>query len=103
MKRYRSDPKIVREGVRQSIGIGVLLVMAGFAVAGPSGVLAWGRNQQELEVRRTELAQLTTERDELKNRVDLLDPRHVDRDFATELVRSRLNVAHPDDKVMLLH
>ncbi len=102
MKRYRSDPKMLRDGARQAIAVMVLLGIAGMAIAGPSGVLAWGHNQQELEARRVELAQLTVQRDALQNRVDLLDPRHVDRDFATELVRSRLNVADQNDKVMLL-
>lgn len=89
--------------MRQGVAVCVLLIMAGFAIAGPSGLLAWQRNEQELDVRSAELAQLTAQRDQLRNRVQLLDPRHVDRDLATELVRRGLDVAHPDDKIMLLH
>lgn len=55
-----------------------------------------------LEQRQQEVAQLNAQRDELKNRVALLDPRHADPDLAGELLRSNLNVVHPDEMVMLL-
>ncbi|WP_371710871.1 septum formation initiator family protein [Novosphingobium sp. BW1] len=79
-----------------------LLLMGAFAVAGPSGLLAWGENQRVLEQRRTSLADLQDERDRLRNRVNLLAPDHVDPDLAGELLRSNLNVARPDEKVLLL-
>ena len=79
-----------------------LLLLGGFALAGPSGVLAWGENQRLLAERRGEITQLVRERDELRNRVALLDPRHADPDLAGELLRSNLNVAHPDEMVMLI-
>ena len=72
------------------------------AVAGPSGILAWGENARLLEQREHEVVVLKAERDELRNRVDLLDPRHTDPDLAGELLRSNLNVVHPDEMVMLL-
>jgi cell division protein FtsB len=46
---------------------------------------------------------LTAQRDEIKNRVALLDPNHVDPDLAGQLMRSQLNVVHPDEMVMLLN
>ena len=55
-----------------------------------------------LELRQKEVQQLTAQRDELRNRVALLDPRHADPDLAGELLRSNLNVVHPDEMVMLL-
>ena len=79
-----------------------LLVMGGFALAGPSGLIAWSDNQRLLEERRAEIARLLDERDQLSNRVALLDPRHADPDLTGELLRSNLNVAHPDEMVMLL-
>ena len=39
----------------------------------------------------------------VSNRVALLDPRHADADLAGELLRRNLNVAHPDEMVMLLN
>lgn len=79
-----------------------LLLMGGVAVAGPSGLLAWSENLHRLDLRDAEIAALTHERDQLRNRVDLLNPRHADPDLAGELLRSNLNVAHPDEMVMLL-
>lgn len=76
--------------------------MGGFAIAGPSGVLAWSEQSRVLEARQHELATLKAERDDLRNRVDLLDPKHADPDLTGELLRSHLNVVHPDEMVMLL-
>jgi cell division protein FtsB len=102
MKKSRIEPRLAREGMVQGVALAFLLVLAGFAIAGPSGVLAWGENQRLLAERRAEVAQLSRERDDLRNRVALLDPRHMDPDLAGELLRSNLNVAHPDEMVMLL-
>lgn len=103
MRKTRPEPKIARESMVQGLGLICLLMLGGFAIAGPSGMLAWGENQQMLKQRRAEIAVLTQERDELRNRVALLDPRHADPDLAGELLRSNLNVAHPDEMVMLLN
>jgi cell division protein FtsB len=88
--------------VTEGIALACLLLFAGIAIAGPSGVLAWGENRRLLEQRQQQVMRLTAERDELQNRVDHLDPRHVDPDLAGELVRRDLNVVHPDEMVMLL-
>src|SRR5262249_7260210 len=96
LKKSRVEPKLAREGLVQGFALVCLLILAGFSLAGPSGVLAWAENQRTLAERRDEVAKLTKERDELRNRVALLDPRHMDPDLAGELLRSNLNVAHPD-------
>jgi cell division protein FtsB len=102
MKMLRADPKLPRESLAQGVALVCLLVMGGFALAGPSGILAWSENLRLLDVRRAEIVVLEHERDQLHNRVALLDPRHADADLAGELLRSNLNVAHPDEMVMLL-
>lgn len=79
-----------------------LFLLGAFAIAGPSGIIAWSENQRLLESRLHQIAQLDAERDELRNRVELLDPKHADPDLAGQLLRSQLNVAHPDEMVMLL-
>jgi cell division protein FtsB len=99
----KRDPKLPRESLVQGFALVCLLVLAGFSLAGPSGILAWAENQRLLVERRQEVQQLAHERDELRNRVALLDPRHMDPDLAGELLRSNLNVAHPDEMVMLLN
>lgn len=76
--------------------------MGGLSLAGPSGLLAWSENNRLLAERHKEIEQLILERDELKNRVALVDPNHVDPDMAGELLRKNLNVVHPDEMVMML-
>lgn len=102
MQTLRPVPRLARESLTQGVALVCLLVMGGWALAGPSGLLAWSESQRLLEQRRTEIAQLTTKREQLQNRVNLLNPRHADPDLTGELLRSNLNVAHPDEMVMLL-
>lgn len=102
MRRSRNEPKLPRETVTQGIALAVLLAMGGFAIAGPSGLLAWSEQSNMLEVRQQELAKLQAERNDLRNRVALLNPSHADPDLAGELLRSDLNVVHPDEMVMML-
>jgi cell division protein FtsB len=70
------------------------------ALVGPSGFLAWSDNNRLLAERQAEVKQLIAERDVLKNRVALLDPRNTDSDLAGQLLRDDLNVVHPDELVM---
>ncbi|MEH6828355.1 FtsB family cell division protein [Parasphingorhabdus sp.] len=79
-----------------------LLAIAGYAVLGPTGVLAWGEYQAKLETRGVELAKLQTERAALKNRVELLDPQGADPDLIGELLRKKVNVVHPDEIIVPL-
>lgn len=102
MRGGKHEPRIQRERVTQAFALSALLLMAGMAVFGPSGLLAWSENNRLLDQRQKELQQLALERDDLKNRVALLDPRGVDPDIAGELLRKDLNVVHPDEMVMLL-
>ncbi len=94
---------MVRERVSQGLALFCLLAMGGWVLFGPSGLMAWSENNRMLAERQKELQQLNTQRDELKNRVALLDPNHVDPDMAGQLLRAQLNVVHPDEMVMLLH
>lgn len=102
MRKPASEPKMAKDSLSQGLALVCLLVLGGFALAGPSGILAWGENQRLLEQRLAEAKVLQAERDEIRNRVRLLDPRHMDSDLAGELLRKDLNVVHPDEKVMLL-
>ena len=91
-----------KDATSQLLALGFLLFLGGMALAGPGGLLAWGESNALFEQRQAEIAVLTAERDRLQNRVDLLDPNHADPDLSGELVRSKLNVLHPDEVVILL-
>jgi cell division protein FtsB len=87
---------------RQAAALAVLLGIAGFAIAGPTGLLAWSENAAALKQRKQEIARLSAERDALRNRVRLLDPDATDPDLASELVREQLGVIHEDEVVITL-
>ena len=79
-----------------------LVLMAGIAVAGPSGLLAWSDTLRTLDQRHAQLAAIEEDRSALQNKVDLLDPANADPDMVGELLRSQLNVVHPDEVVVKL-
>jgi cell division protein FtsB len=98
----RPDTSLGRERILQGLALAVLLLMGAYVIAGPSGVISWGENQRLLEQRREKLAELKLERERIRNRVELLNPQQVDPDLAGELLRENLNVARPDEMVMLI-
>jgi cell division protein FtsB len=102
MRGQRNEVIVARDSLTQAIALVCLLLMGAMVLAGPSGLLAWSENNRLLAERQKELQVLAVQRDELRNRVALLDPRQVDPDMAGELLRSNLNVVHPDEMVMLL-
>jgi cell division protein FtsB len=75
---------------------------AGYAVAGPNGLLAWGGYHRDLQTRKAELAKLEVERAQLRHRSALLDPRKADPDLADELVRKDLGLVRPDEVIIPL-
>jgi cell division protein FtsB len=102
MARKRLSNRRFRLPARRSeaVALCALLVMAGLAIAGPSGLFAWSENLRLRDARETRLAKLEIARDHLRNRVELLDPAHADPDLAGELVRSQMGVVHPDEVVI---
>jgi len=103
MRSTRHEPRFAKERAVQGMALFALLLMLGFVVAGPSGIIAWSENERLLDRQHEQEQKLAADRQRLLNRVQLLDPRHADPDLAGELLRSNLNVAHPDEMVMLLH
>ena len=81
---------------------GASCFIAGLAIAGPSGVLAWSENLRLRDQRAAQLAVLEEERATLEHRVILLDPNSADPDLVNELIRENLNVVHPDEVVVTL-
>ena len=92
--------EIAREKLVRLGALALLLVLGGLTLMGPYGVLSWGEDVAVLEKREHKIAELRARRDELQNLVERLNPEHVDPDLATELMRRKLNVAHPDEYVI---
>ena len=97
------QPRLASERLTQGLALICLLAMFGWVTVGPSGLLSWSENSRLLAQRQKELKQIESERDVLKNRVALLDPSHVDPDMAGQLLRSDLNVVHPNEMVLMLN
>ena len=99
-------PSTLRTMLRRALfPAAMLIVMAffgGYAVLGPNGVLAFGQYKHQLAVKQAQYEQLDKQRTVLKNRVALLDPKHVDPDMADELTRRQLGVVAPDEVILPL-
>ena len=93
---------LIRRAALPALALVVVGTFAGHAVAGPNGLLAWGGYHRALQERKTELAQLQQQRDEMRHRSALLDPRKADPDMADELVRKDLGLVRPDEVIIPL-
>ncbi len=93
---------LIRRAFWPALALLVVGNFAGYAVAGPNGLLAWGGYNRDLGERKVELAQLQAERERLRHRSGLLDPRKADPDIADELVRRDLGLVRPDEVIVPL-
>jgi cell division protein FtsB len=93
---------LIRRVAMPALALIVVGNFAGYAVAGPNGLLAWGGNHRSLNERKAELAQLKAERAQLRHRSALLDPKRADPDMADELVRKDLGLVRPDEVIIPL-
>ncbi len=93
---------LIRRAALPALALIVVGTFAGHAVAGPNGLLAWGGYNRDLEARQIELARLEAERETLRHRSALLDPRKADPDIADELVRKDLGLVRPDEVIVPL-
>ncbi len=93
---------LIRRAAMPALALIVVGNFAGYAVAGPNGLLAWGGYNRDLQERKAELAQLDAERKQLRHRSALLDPRKADPDLADELVRRDLGLVRPDEVIIPL-
>ena len=93
---------LIRRAAMPALALIVVGNFAGYAVAGPNGLLAWGGYHRNLNERKAELARLEAERAQLRHRSALLDPKKADPDMADELVRRDLGLVRPDEVIIPL-
>jgi cell division protein FtsB len=101
----RGRPKsigLIRRAMWPAVALLVVGTFAGHAIAGENGLFAWRGYTQQLEARKTELASLQAERNQLRHKSALLDPRKADPDLAEEMVRKDLGMVRPDEVVVPL-
>jgi len=93
---------LIRRSAIPALALIVVGTFAGHAIAGPNGLLAWGGYHRALQARQAELSQLEQQRDQLRHRSALLDPRHADPDLADEMTRKQLGLVRPDEVIVPL-
>ena len=93
----------MRRAAMPALALIIVGNFAGYAVAGPNGLLAWGGYHHDLEQRKVELSKLDAQKAALRHRSSLLDPRKADPDMADELVRRDLGLVRPDEVVVPLN
>jgi cell division protein FtsB len=99
MRKGRSI-SIIRAAAAPALALLVIGNFAGYAIAGPNGLLALGDYKQQLVQRQAVLRQVEAQRAVLAHRVALLDAKHVDPDMADELVRRDMGLARPDEVII---
>jgi cell division protein FtsB len=102
MRGRKQSLGLIRRSVLPALAVVVVGTFAGHAIAGPNGLLAWSGYHRDLQERRAELAQLEAERERLKHRSALLDPKKADPDLADEMVRKDLGLVRPDEVILSL-
>lgn len=100
--KRKTNPEEFKAKLVTAAALVALLLIASYALLGPTGIIAWADYKQSLNERSKELAKLEKERDALRNRQRLLDRDNVDPDLAGELMRKELNVVAPDEIVIPL-
>jgi len=101
----RGRPKsigLIRRAAWPAVALLVVGTFAGHAIAGQNGLFAWRGYSEQLQVRKVELAALEAERNQLRHKSALLDPRKADPDLAEEMVRKDLGMVRADEVVVSL-
>ena len=102
MGRSQKSLGLIRRSALPALALVIVGTFAGHAIAGPNGLLAWSGYHRDLEQRKVELASLEAERDRLRHRSALLNPKKADPDLADEMVRKDLGLVRPDEVILPL-
>ena len=97
LREMRRRAKVLAAPV---LGLALTGYFAYHLVEGDRGLRAWLRLSQELRAAKTNLADTTAERAALEHRVSHM-PDHVDPDLLDSQVRSSLDLAGPEDIVIM--
>ncbi|MDO6416914.1 septum formation initiator family protein [Sphingomonas sp. BIUV-7] len=83
-----------------AVALFVIAHFAGFAVFGENGLLQLAGYRQQKVDHLSTLDRLKAEKAMLEHHASLLDPRHVDPDYADELVRRQTGQVRPDEVII---
>lgn len=97
-----SPSELARRAILPSACLLVLGYFAYHAISGNTGLIAWQGYKIERAVAEAQASQVHADKVALSREVKLLDPAHVDPDYADELVRRNLGVIRPDEVIVPL-
>ena len=98
LREMRRRAKVL---VAPVLGLALTGYFAYHLVEGDRGLRAWMRITQELRQAKSNLADVATERAALDRRVANMRPDHLDPDLLDTQVRRNLEVAAPDEIVIM--
>jgi len=93
---------LARAALLPAACITVMGYFAFHAISGNAGLLAWQGYKVERASVDADAAKVAAAKASLQRQVALLDPRHVDRDYADERVRRDLGVVGPNEVIIPL-
>ena len=98
LREMRRRAKVLAAPV---FGLALIGYFAYHLVEGDRGLRAWLRVSQELRAAKASLVDIAAERTALEQRVSHMRPDHVDPDLLDSQVRATLDLAAPDEIVMM--
>jgi len=96
----RSTLSLIKSAALPAAALFIIAHFAGFAIFGENGLLQLAGYRQQKAEHLATLAKLESDRSRLQHHAALLDPRHVDPDFADELVRRQTGQVRPDEVIL---
>ena len=94
--------KRLRQSIAPVLGACVFGYFAYHAIQGERGILAWLQISQQLAESQATLDELAAEHEDIQRRVSLLSPSSLDPDLLDERARVMLNLAEPDDRLVII-
>ena len=98
LREMRRRAKVLAAPV---FGLALIGYFAYHLVEGDRGLRAWLRVNQELRAAKATLAEVAADRAALEHRVSHMRPDHVDPDLLDSQVRATLDLAAPDEIVIM--
>jgi len=96
----RTTVSLIRSAAGPAVALFVIVYFAGAAVFGQNGLLGLAGYRAERAERIHRLQSLDAQRATLVRHAALLDPNHVDPDYADELVRRQTGQIRPDEVIL---
>ena len=96
----RNTISLIRSAAGPAVALFVIIYFAGSAMFGQNGLLGLAGYRADRAERVQRLQALEAQRATLIHHAALLDPRHVDPDYADELVRRQTGQIRPDEVIL---